>query len=222
MLVNIFRFLYQLIKGQSLKLDANLPSAFFIHKVIHYGLLFIKHPIKRIFISKNVTILNSSNVRIGRYSQIKTGVFIDGYSLEPIVISCSTTIGEFTLIKCTSSFSEMGKGLKIGYGVGIGSFSYLGCGGGITIGDNTIIGERLTIHSDNHNFIKQDVLIKLQGVNKMPVSIGENCWIGSNVTILGGVTIGNGCVIGAGSIVTKSIESNSIAVGNPCVVIKTR
>lgn len=53
-----------------------------------------------------------------------------------------------------------------------------------------------------------------------PVVIGSNCWIASNVVIAGGVTIGEGCVIGAGSVVTRDIPSNSLAVGNPCRVIR--
>jgi len=53
-----------------------------------------------------------------------------------------------------------------------------------------------------------------------PVTIGNNCWIGGSVTILPGVTIGDNVTIGAGSVVTKDIHSNSVAVGNPCKVIK--
>lgn len=53
-----------------------------------------------------------------------------------------------------------------------------------------------------------------------PITIGNNVWIGGNSTVLMNVTIGDNCVIGAGSVVTKSIPANSIAVGNPCKVIK--
>ena len=45
-------------------------------------------------------------------------------------------------------------------------------------------------------------------------------WIGGNVVVLPGVTIGDNVVIGAGSIVNKDIPSNTVAVGNPCKVIK--
>ena len=53
-----------------------------------------------------------------------------------------------------------------------------------------------------------------------PIEVGNNVWIGGNVVVLPGVTIGDNVVIGAGSIVTKDIPSNSVAVGNPCKVIK--
>lgn len=54
----------------------------------------------------------------------------------------------------------------------------------------------------------------------LPIKIGNGCWLGGGVIVLPGVTIGNGCVIGAGSVVTKDIPDNSLAVGNPCHVIR--
>lgn len=53
-----------------------------------------------------------------------------------------------------------------------------------------------------------------------PVAIGNNVWIGGSVTILPGVTIGDNVTIGAGSVVVRDIPSNTIAVGNPCRVVK--
>ena len=54
----------------------------------------------------------------------------------------------------------------------------------------------------------------------LPVTIGDGVWIGGNVTILPGITIGHNSVIEAGSVVVRDIPANSIAVGNPCRVIK--
>ena len=54
----------------------------------------------------------------------------------------------------------------------------------------------------------------------IPVSIGNNVWIGGNVVILPGVSIGDNVVIGTGSVVTKSIPDNVIAAGNPCRIIR--
>ena len=54
-----------------------------------------------------------------------------------------------------------------------------------------------------------------------PIVIEDNCWISTNVTICPGVRIGSGSVIGAGAVVTRDIPSNSLAVGNPCKVIKS-
>ena len=54
----------------------------------------------------------------------------------------------------------------------------------------------------------------------MPITVGNNVWIGAGTVVLGGVTIGDNTVIGAGSIVTKDIPANVIAVGVPCRVMR--
>ena len=54
----------------------------------------------------------------------------------------------------------------------------------------------------------------------LPITIGEDCWLGGGVTVCPGVTIGDRCIIGAGSVVVKDIPSDSMAVGNPCRVIR--
>ena len=52
------------------------------------------------------------------------------------------------------------------------------------------------------------------------VELGENVFIGDRVMILKGVTIGANSVIGAGSVVTGSIPSGVIAVGNPASIVR--
>lgn len=54
----------------------------------------------------------------------------------------------------------------------------------------------------------------------LPITIGDDCWIGGNTTVMPGVTIGKGCTIGAGSVVTKDVPEFSVAVGVPAKVIK--
>lgn len=66
-----------------------------------------------------------------------------------------------------------------------------------------------------------DIELRNKGLEyAKPIKVGNNIWIGGNVVVLLGVTIGDNVTIGAGSVVNKDIESNSIAVGNPCKVIK--
>ena len=54
----------------------------------------------------------------------------------------------------------------------------------------------------------------------LPITIGNNVWIGANVSILPGVTIGDDTVIGAGSVVNRDIASGVVAAGNPCREIR--
>lgn len=99
----------------------------------------------------------------------------------------------------------------------------------ITIGNHVLIASNVQIYTAAHPTDRKERLIenwKSESENAFcqtyarPVFIGDDCWIGGGVIILPGVTIGEGSVIGAGSVVTKNIPPNSIAVGNPCRVIK--
>lgn len=98
----------------------------------------------------------------------------------------------------------------------------MGCAGGIEIGDDTIIGNYVSFHSENHNFQVRDIPIRLQGVNRKGIKIGQNCWIGAKATILDGTQIGNGCVIAAGAVVSGIFPDNVVIGGVPARIIKNR
>ena len=87
----------------------------------------------------------------------------------------------------------------------------------IKIGSNVFFAPHVQLYTANHPL---DAELRKTLENTLPISIGNDCWIGGNTVILPGITIGNGCVIGAGSVVTKDIPDNSLAVGNPARVIK--
>ncbi|UJF17665.1 sugar O-acetyltransferase [Vibrio sp. SS-MA-C1-2] len=87
----------------------------------------------------------------------------------------------------------------------------------VKIGDNVLIGPHVMITTAGHPIDPIERQITEFG---SPISIGNDVWIGGNVSILPGVSIGDNVVIGAGSVVNKDIPSDSVAVGNPCRVIK--
>ena len=88
----------------------------------------------------------------------------------------------------------------------------------ITIGDNCFMAPNVAIYTAGHP-IHPDARNSMYEYG-IPVTIGDNVWIGGNVVICPGVTIGSNCVIGAGSVVTRDIPDWSIAAGNPCKVIR--
>ena len=88
----------------------------------------------------------------------------------------------------------------------------------ITIGDNCFMAPNVAIYTAGHP-IHPDARNSMYEYG-IPVTIGDNVWIGGNVVICPGVTIGSNRVIGAGSVVTRDIPDWSIAAGNPCKVIR--
>jgi len=111
-----------------------------------------------------------------------------------------------------------------GYNIAIGANFYanynltiLDCAK-VTFGENVFIAPNVSIFTAGHP-------IHFEARNQefeyaIPISIGNNVWIGGNVVINPGITIGDNSVIGAGSIVTKNIPNNVIAFGNPCKIIR--
>lgn len=91
-------------------------------------------------------------------------------------------------------------------------------GAKVEFGDNVFIATNCGFYTAGYPL---DYKTRNKGLEyAKPIKVGNNVWIGGNVIVLPGVTIGDNVVIGAGSILNKDILSNSVAVGNPCKVIK--
>lgn len=91
-------------------------------------------------------------------------------------------------------------------------------GAPVKFGDNVFIAPNCGFYTAGHPL---DAERRNRGIEyAYPITVGNNVWIGAGVSVLPGVTIGDNCVIGVGSVVTRDIPSNSVAVGNPCRVIK--
>jgi acetyltransferase-like isoleucine patch superfamily enzyme len=180
-----------------------------------------KNP-KLLMLGKHVTIRGVKFLNLGQSIQIGNNVSIIAYGKKGLSIGNYAWIGAHSSIKVSFSFNEFGDHIVIGNNVGIGEYAHLGGAGGLTIGDDCIIGPYFSCHPENHNFYSEDALIRLQGVNRKGINIGKNCWIGAKVTILDGVSIGENCIIAAGAVVTKSMPSNAVLGGLPAKVIKFR
>ncbi|MDE7097612.1 MAG: sugar O-acetyltransferase [Ruminococcus sp.] len=88
----------------------------------------------------------------------------------------------------------------------------------VTFGDNIFIGPNCGFYTAGHPI---DVEQRNSGLEyAKPIKVGSNVWIGGNVCVMPGVTIGDNVVIGGGSVVVNDISSDTVAVGNPCKVIR--
>lgn len=119
------------------------------------------------------------------------------------------TIGENTFINCDCMFCDDNT---------------------ITIGKDVMIAPRVQLYAAKHPVDPRERILDIPlseqanqlpyRVSSGPIVIEDKCWLGGGVIVLAGVTIGEGSVIGAGSVVTKDIPPYSVAVGNPCRVIR--
>lgn len=132
-----------------------------------------------------------------------------------VTLGNSLTLDDNTEIRnFTNNYSKIGNHTSINKNTVIRGY--------FSIGEYCAIAPNCTIIGANHIFSDPNKTIKSQGVSCKGIIIEDDVWIGANSVILDGVTIGKGSVIGAGSIVTKNIPPYSVAVGNPCKVIKNR
>lgn len=113
---------------------------------------------------------------------------------------------------------EFGKNIYIGNNVYINFGAvFLDCSR-ITIGNDVLIGPNVGMYSANHSLDPEE---RASGaLIGGRITIEDKAWIAGDVKIMAGVTIGEGAVIGCGSIVTHDIPPRTVAVGNPCRVIK--
>ena len=113
-------------------------------------------------------------------------------------------------------YTNRKKNIHLGRNVFINAGCQFQDQGGVTIGDNSLIGPKTVIATLNHH----QHPAKRANLIPKPVVIGKSVWVGANVTILPGVTIGDGAIIAAGAVVTGDVQANTIVGGVPARFIK--
>ena len=172
-----------------------------------------------------VSIITKARRLTKQYNQTK---FEDTLQKDSILSELFAKIGNNVKID-VPFYCDYGQHISIGNNVIINiNCTFVDCNK-ITIGNNVLIASNVQIYTATHPVNISDRLLDNWSYNNphaffntyaLPVTIEDNVWIGGGVIILPGVTIGKNSVIGAGSVVNKSIPPNSLAVGNPCKVIR--
>lgn len=108
--------------------------------------------------------------------------------------------------------------IKIGNSVSCNNNLFICSEGSITIGNNTLIGENVTMLDFDGHGVNSAERHSLGDVGK--IIIGENVWIGNDVRILKNTSIGRNSIVATGAVVKGVFPDNVLLGGVPAKVIK--
>ena len=113
-------------------------------------------------------------------------------------------------------YSEFGRNLVLGAGVFVNQGCRFQDTGGITVGEDSLIGHGCTLTTLNHALDPS----RRADMTPAPVVIGRRVWLGASVTVVPGATIGDGAVVAAGAVVTKDVPAHAVVGGVPARLIR--
>lgn len=181
-----------------------------VTKYITTFLTYLECHFRRISIDKNICFVGIPKINIGNGGSIVVGRNCKFLSR----MTCNNIgLNHKCILSATPYDQEIGCKIDIGSNCGFSGVS-IWCFTSIKIGNNVRVGANVLIMDGDAHFDDP------RTSPPKPIVIKDNVFIGANVVIKKGVTIGKNSVIGMNSIVTHDIPQNSIAVGNPCKVIK--
>jgi len=125
-------------------------------------------------------------------------------------------IGDGTKIRCHEGAVEIGEKTVMGQECTISAYQR------VRIGSECVIADRAMFIDFDHGIVEVERPIRLQGIYKRDVEVGNNVWIGYGACILRGVSIGDNSVIGTNSVVTKDVPANAVVGGIPARIIRMR
>jgi acetyltransferase-like isoleucine patch superfamily enzyme len=125
-------------------------------------------------------------------------------------------LGHGTKIRCHEGVVEIGAKTVLGQECTISAYQH------VSIGRECVIADRVMLIDFDHGVVEVDRPIRLQGIYKRDVRVGNNVWIGYGACILRGVTVGDNAIIGTNAVVTRDVPANAVVGGVPARVIRMR
>jgi acetyltransferase-like isoleucine patch superfamily enzyme len=125
-------------------------------------------------------------------------------------------IGHGTKIRAHEGSVDIGAKTVLGQECTISSFQH------VAIGRECIVADRVMIIDFDHGVVEVERPIRLQGIYKRDVDVGNNCWIGYGACILRGVTVGDNCIVGANTVVTRNVPDDTVVAGAPAKALRRR
>jgi acetyltransferase-like isoleucine patch superfamily enzyme len=125
-------------------------------------------------------------------------------------------IGHGCKIRCHEGTVAFGAKSVMGQECTISAFQH------VSIGRECVIADRVMLIDFDHGMVDVETPIRLQGIYKRDVRVGNNVWIGYGACVLRGASIGDNAVIGTNAVVTRSVPANAVVGGVPARLIRMR
>ena len=125
-------------------------------------------------------------------------------------------IGHGTKIRCHEGEVAIGDKTVMGQECTISAYQH------VSIGEQCILADRVMLIDFDHNVAEVERPIRVQGIYKRDVRVGNNVWIGHGAQILRGATVGDNAIVGANAVVTKDVPANAVVAGVPARIIRMR
>jgi acetyltransferase-like isoleucine patch superfamily enzyme len=125
-------------------------------------------------------------------------------------------IGHGTKIRSHEGLVSIGAKTVMGQECTISAYQH------VSIGRECVIADRVMLIDFDHGAVEVDRPVRLQGIYKRDVRVGNNVWIGYGACILRGVTVGDNAIIGTSAVVTRDVPANAVVAGVPARVIRMR
>jgi acetyltransferase-like isoleucine patch superfamily enzyme len=161
-------------------------------------------------------------LRLGRRLRLDGLAFIGpGCSLEVrpgavIELGRWSWLGHGCKVRCHEGVVSIGAKSVLGQECTISAYQH------VSIGRECVIADRVMLIDFDHGMVEVERPIRLQGIYKRDVRVGNNVWIGYGACILRGITVGDNAVIGTSAVVTKAVPENAVVAGVPARVIRMR
>lgn len=162
-------------------------------------------------------VIIASGGRCGRNLLVESGLTLRHGAHSGLAIGDNVYFGVGTVIDCPSSGRlVIGDRVTLTHGVLIGAIA------SVTIGNDALIGEYVSIRDAEHGMDTAAGPMRDQPMHAKGCEIGSDVWIGRGCAILGGATLEHGCIVGANSVVKGVVPAQMIAAGAPARVIRAR
>jgi acetyltransferase-like isoleucine patch superfamily enzyme len=125
-------------------------------------------------------------------------------------------LGHGCKLRCHEGVVSIGAKSVLGQECTISAYQH------VSIGRECVIADRVMMIDFDHGVTEVERPIRLQGIYKRDVRVGNNVWIGYGACILRGVRVGDNAVIGTNAVVTRDVPANAVVAGVPARLIRMR